>query len=175
MRVQKARNPANPESARWSAMRMLERRPHSEKEIRTKLGRKGYVPDAVDAAVQRLKDHGLIDDAAYARAFARSKLNRKPVGRRLIEAGLGAKGVSRETAKRETGAVVGDRDEAAVALEAVRKYLKRKPLKHTGERSKEAMQERSRMTGWLIRQGFDGDQIRKALTAALKTDPDDDE
>lgn len=155
-------------------MRMLERRPHSEREIRTKLGRKGYLPDAVDAAVKRLIDHGLIDDAAYARAFARSKLNRKPVGRRLIEAGLGAKGVNRELAKAQTASVLGDRDEAAVALDAVRKYLKRRPLKYAGQRSKEAAQERSRITGWLMRQGFDGDQIRKAMLAALKTDPDDD-
>lgn len=173
MRVMKARNPGNPESARWSAMRMLERRPHSEREIRTKLGRKGYLPDTIDAAVKRLTEHGLIDDAAYARAYARSKLNRKPVGRRLIEAGLGAKGVNRELAKRETGTVLADRDEDAVALAAVRKYLKRRPLKFTGQRSKEAMQERSRLTGWLMRQGFSSDQIRKAMIAAAKVDPDD--
>lgn len=169
----KARNPGNPESARWSAMRMLERRPHSEKEIRNKLGRKGYLPDSIESAIKRLKDHGLIDDAAYARAYARSKLNRKPVGRRLIEAGLGAKGVSRELAKSETSTVLGDRDESAVALDAVRKYLKRRPLKFAGQRSKEAAAERSRMIGWLMRQGFDGDQIRKATLAATKSDPDD--
>ncbi len=175
MRVMKARNPGNPESARWSAMRMLERRPHSEREIRTKLGRKGYEPQAVDAAIKRLIDHGLINDEAYARAYTRSKLNRKPVGRRLIEAGLGAKGVNRETAKQAAADVLGDRDEDAVALEAVRRYLKRRPLKYAGQRSKEAAQERSRMIAWLMRQGFDGDKIRKAIVAVAKTDPDADE
>lgn len=159
-------------AARWSAMRMLERRPHAIGEIRRKLERKGYEPAAIEAAVDRLKDQGLLDDEAFAAAFVRSRLARKPTGRRLLAMQLHVRGVDRTVAT--AAASAAGTAEADRAVEAARQYLRRKPFKHAGARTREAAMERSRLMGWLFRQGFDPDAARKALAVAGVPEEDAD-
>jgi regulatory protein len=79
----------------------------------------------IDALVARYQSSGLIDDAAYAGAQARSRL-RRGQSLRTIRAGLAAKGVGAEDAAaaldalRETG---GDPDLAAAVAFARRRRL----------------------------------------------------
>ncbi|MEK7475181.1 MAG: regulatory protein RecX [Candidatus Coatesbacteria bacterium] len=164
MKPRQARHPESEVAARWSAMRMIERRPHAVREVVTKLTRKGYEPPAIEAAVERLKEQGLLDDEKFAAAFVRSRIARKPTGRRLISMQLTAHGVDRAVAAAATaGAATG---EAERAVDAARRYLRRKPFKYAGQRNLDAAKERSRLIGWLLRQGFDSDAARKALAIA---------
>jgi len=171
VRPRRARHPGSEVAARWSAMRMLERRPHAVREIVVKLERKGYETPAIEAAVERLLDQGLLNDEAFAAAFVRSRLARKPTGRRLIAMQLTARGVDRAVAA--TAVAAAQAGEADRAAEAVRRYLRRRPMKHAGERTREAAVERSRLVGWLIRQGFDSDAARRAMQAANVREDDD--
>jgi regulatory protein len=48
------------------ALRYLAQRPRSEQEVRRRLQRAGVADDAVDGVLVQLRQHGLVDDAAFA-------------------------------------------------------------------------------------------------------------
>jgi regulatory protein len=80
-----------------AAVRLLAARAHSARELRIKLLRRGHAADEVTAALERLREGGHLDDAAYARAL----IGRRSGGRgaRAIASELAAKGVDREVAR----------------------------------------------------------------------------
>src|SRR5258708_34968341 len=49
------------------ALHFLGSRPRSEHEIRARLNRAGVAPDVADRVLERLRQNGLVDDAAFAR------------------------------------------------------------------------------------------------------------
>lgn len=82
-------------SVNYQAQAILSRRDQSEAELRRKLQRQGFPPGDIDAAVGRLKKLRLIDDAAVARRYADSLLQRKPAGPRYLIAKLRSRGIAR--------------------------------------------------------------------------------
>jgi len=70
-----------------AAVRLLASRAHSARELRLKLLRRGHPSDEIDAALERLREGGYLDDAAYARAL---------IGRR--SGGRGARAIASELA-----------------------------------------------------------------------------
>jgi regulatory protein len=85
-----------------AAMRAIESRPRSIREIHERLKRKGFEPDLIDHAITRLQDLRLLDDQAFARywiegrqhsqsrgpAALRDELRRKGVDASIIETAL---------------------------------------------------------------------------------------
>ena len=69
-------------SALESAVRLLSYRPRSERELSDRLGRKGFARPAIDAALERLRELGYVDDAAFARSWTESRQARLPRSRR---------------------------------------------------------------------------------------------
>ena len=82
-------------AARDHALLLLSQRPHSQKELRDKLIRKGEDADASDAAIAWLSEHGYLDDAAYAGTVVRH-YSRKGYGAQRVRAELYRRGVPRE-------------------------------------------------------------------------------
>ena len=78
-----------------SALRIVTVRAHSERELRIKLGRK-YPPGAVDAAIDRCRDAGFINDREFAALLARELAEKKRYGIMRIRQELAARGVERE-------------------------------------------------------------------------------
>lgn len=76
------------------AYRLLGHRSRSEHELSRRLLAKGHAPDAVQAAVERLKQDGLLDDAAFARSFVADKRRLSGWGTQRIRRGLAEAGVS---------------------------------------------------------------------------------
>lgn len=100
-------------SPRNKAMDLLARREHSAQELRAKLLSRGYAPDEVDPAIERLVEEGLLSDARFAEAFTaarvrkgqgpiriRGELEQRGVAEHLIEASLGRADVDWITAAR---------------------------------------------------------------------------
>lgn len=87
------------ESARLCAKARVEalisRRDYSERDLREKLHLDGYTQAVVEEAVHRAAECGLVDDARFGAAFARSKLA-CGWGRERIERELSRHGVSPE-------------------------------------------------------------------------------
>lgn len=103
-----------------SALRQLAMQPRSEKDLRDRLGRKGYGRVAVDAAIVRMRELGYLNDAAYARFYVDARIASTPRSRRAIAFELGRKGVERELVS-EAVAELSDED---AAYEAARRRLR---------------------------------------------------
>src|SRR5580765_1812430 len=84
---------ASEDAAKEAALKLLERGPRTEREIADRLLGRGFVPDAVEGAVERLRRVSLLDDRAFVRAFVRAELTKRPQGRRLLETKLKRRGV----------------------------------------------------------------------------------
>ncbi len=83
----------NPQHA---AIDMLARRDHSEKEMRTKLKRKGIDAETIDSVVEWLYGKKLLDDRVFAEKRAASLFRTKLVGPRWIDAKLREAGISED-------------------------------------------------------------------------------
>ncbi|GAB4127001.1 MAG: RecX family transcriptional regulator [Roseiflexaceae bacterium] len=109
-----------------AALRILESRPRSAHEIRDRLQRKGFEPDLIDYALERLTDLGLINDAVFARYWIENRQLARPRGPAALRDELRRKGIDRdlisETLQDEE--LIGDPDQQALVLarSVVRKY-----------------------------------------------------
>ena len=84
--------------AKSYVFRLLKIRFRSEKEVRDKLGQKGFSEPTVDEAVGYFRSIGLIDDRQFARRWIASRLN-KPFGVHRIRFELKEKGIAPEIIK----------------------------------------------------------------------------
>jgi regulatory protein len=76
-----------------TAVRMLARRPHSEREVRRRLKQRRLEESIIDATIERLREAKLLDDAEYARSFAEARDRTSPRSRRLLVQELRSAGV----------------------------------------------------------------------------------
>jgi regulatory protein len=102
------------------ALRLLSMGPRSERDLRDRLRRRGLRRPAIDAAVERMRELGYLDDAAFARTFVESRLGATPRSRRALTFELGRKGVDREVAATAVAAL-SDEDSA---MEAAQRRLR---------------------------------------------------
>lgn len=80
----------------WNkALDLLDRRDHSEVELRRKLMQRTFSPSAIDRAATRLQELNLLDDRRFTESWLLSRINRKAEGRAKLSALLQGKGVSR--------------------------------------------------------------------------------
>lgn len=80
-----------------SALRLLATAPRSENDVRERLTRRRGYPDvAVEAAVQRMRELGYLDDGAFARFWVESRQFGSPRSRRALAFELSRKGVGRD-------------------------------------------------------------------------------
>jgi regulatory protein len=143
------------------ALNMLALRARSSSELARSLVRKGEEKANADWAIARLQEQGLLDDAAFARAFTRSKVVGGKQSRRRVEQELTRKGVSRSVAGEAIENVFEEEavDQRAIVEEAARKKL------HSLSGLEPAVQRR-RLYAFLARRGYDLDDIRAAVEAA---------
>jgi regulatory protein len=142
------------------ALNMLAFRARSSSELARSLQRKGEERPHVDWALARLEEQGLLDDAAFARSFARSKVVDGKQSRRRVQQDLARKGVSRRLTDEAIDTVFEEEavDQRAIVEEAARKKLR------TLAGLEPAVQRR-RLYGFLARRGYEIDDIRSVLSA----------
>ncbi len=108
--------------ARERMLYALDRRLHSEKELRDKL-RKDYPPEIIDEAIEILRSLNLIDDKKFAFAFANDRKSFSKKGPRIVAAELSSKGVSREIINEAVASVFEDKEEQLeTAIRLILKY-----------------------------------------------------
>ena len=132
-----------------AALRLLSYRPRSETELRQRLARRGVPPALIDSTIQRLRELGLVDDAAFARAWVESRERTSPRGQRLLRQELRAKGVNSDASRELVEGV----DDAEAALRA----SARRAASLSGLPQEEF---RRRLGDFLRRRGFDYETIR---------------
>jgi regulatory protein len=142
------------DKAYLAALRFLEARPRSIAEVRARLGRKDYAPEAIDAAIARLAELELLDDAAFARYWVENRQANRPRGAGALRDELRRKGIDADI----TAEVLNDDsltgDEAASAWGLARGALR----KYAGSHDRNAFTRR--MGSYLQRRGYTFDVIR---------------
>lgn len=121
--------------------------------MRRRLGREGFAGEVIDEAIGELQKQGLIDDAAFARAWVESRLSSKPKSRRLIERELAEKAVPQELAEQATSEI--DDEENAYRLGLRRMRM----LEKAGH-----VEFHRRMTSYLAYRGFPGALVRHIVS-----------
>ncbi len=144
-----------------AALRALMRRAHSIYEMRQALERRAEEKTSVQRVLQRLKRENLLDDARYARDFARSRAQSRREGRYRIARELRARGIPDRHIRAALEEIFAEVDEATL----VRKRLERKLRQLRG-----ALDERQLASLYrsLLRAGFSTDIIRQELRAATQ-------
>lgn len=133
-------------------------RSRSERELTRWLAQKGHAPEHVVSAVERLRALGFLNDAEFARSFARSRAVGRGMSRRRIQAELSRRGVARDLVDAAVADVMEDEgiDERmlvdAAALKKLRSLAGLEP--HV---------QRRRLYGFLARQGFAAEFVHDAV------------
>ena len=140
--------------AQEKALYLLEHRSHSKKELRDKLVRAEIPKEAAQAAADRMEELGLVDDEAFARAYARELFLRKRYGKTRVRQELKRKGIDPETIEALLEEYGGE-EEALENISAVleRKYAAWREDEKTKRRAFAALQ----------RLGYSYELIRRAM------------
>jgi regulatory protein len=160
----------DPESvARGICLRALTGAPKTRSQLADLLATRGVPEDAAETVLDRFTEVGLIDDAAFARAWVSSRQSGRGLARRALSAELRAKGVDPEVAA-EAVEAVDDDDERASARRLVDRKVgaMRRLDRATATR---------RLMGMLARKGYSGGLaaavVREALDGADADDLED--
>jgi regulatory protein len=164
-----------------AAARFLEARARSIGEVRRRLTSAGYQADLVDGAITRLGELGMLDDAAFARAWVDSRDRARPRGERALADELRLRGVDRAVIvaaldeRREASAAVGadtDDEIAPSADEAAATRLLERNSRLLA-RVADPRARRQRAYALLARNGFDPG-VCSALAARVVEAPEPD-
>ena len=149
------------ETAYLTALQQLARRELSEAQLRQRLSRRGFPPDDIDGAIDRLRQDGSLDDARVAAAIARSQLSIKKRGARRVRREIEAAGITAALAERAVAEVYAEVDADALMAAAIDRRL--------GTRRLDDDREMARLYRYLIGQGFDADRAMNALRARRRS------
>lgn len=144
---------------------MLEARARAVTELRRLLIKKGEPVAEVDAAIERLRSSGLLDDANFARQLTRSKALGAGLSRRRIQQELAKRGVAREVSDEAIEDVF---EVEGVETDASIDRLARKKLRTLT--NVDGPTRKRRLYGFLARRGYDNDDIARALRVVLESD-----
>ena len=133
------------------AIRYLGNREHSRKEIIAKLERKQFNQEAIETALNRLDELGLLDDRSFAMNYVGSRSRKKPLGRYKLRYELLQKGIAEEVIDE----VLNEYDSSTHCLDAA---LKKLPFIKGDGRYR-----RKKLHAFLMNRGFDSQTIRETL------------
>ena len=103
------------------ALRLINRRPRSEFELRSSFEQKHVPIEVQDIVLDRLREVELVDDCAFAHTWVENRLTFRPRSSRIIRDELRKKGVPREAIE----AALEDYDEERAAYQAAQKAARR--------------------------------------------------
>ena len=156
--------------ARETCLNLLAMRSRTKAELRTALLRKGIEEAVADQVLGRLDEVGLVDDAAFAEQWVRSRHTYQGMARRALTAELRRKGVTDGVAAAAVSTLDSEAEEARA------RELVRKRLRSTGTAPELTVIRR--LVGMLARKGYpEGlayrvvrDELRAAGSAAEPLD-----
>lgn len=110
--------------AKDQALRYLEIRPHSKKELTLKLRRKSYPKEVIETALSDLKKVDLVNDETYTLQFIQNELTLRPGSKKLLRSKLIQRGIKSEIFEPILDKFYEKQDEGEIALQIAQKFLK---------------------------------------------------
>jgi len=152
--------PGSEEAARAICLRLLTAGPRTRAQLATAL-RKRRIPDEVaESVLGRFTEVGLIDDAAFARAWVESRHHGRGLARRALSAELRQRGVPDGEVRSAVG-LLGPQDELATARRLVAKRISASQGKPMPARARQLM-------GMLARKGYPAGLAAQVVREALE-------
>ncbi|WP_204034534.1 regulatory protein RecX [Micromonospora qiuiae] len=146
------------EVAREICLRQLSVRPRTRAELAAALARQGISEETASEVLDRYDEVGIIDDAAFARAWVTSRHAGRGLARRALANELRQRGVDGDTASE----ALGELDETTEA-ETARALVRRKLRTARGEPDAVFR----RLVGMLARKGYSPGVAIRAVKEAL--------
>jgi regulatory protein len=141
--------------AKSCALKFLSYRSRSRKELFDKLKRKGFSNGQIDHTIRFLEAAGLIDDQNLAGELFAYSLERKPLGKKGIEAFLSRRGIGKELIHRTLSVHTGDMEQ-----ESANRFVEKK-LRSLKSYPEDVV--KRRLWGMLRRRGFSAEAAQKAI------------
>jgi regulatory protein len=168
---------ADPEDvARSILLRKLTAAPRTRAQLADALAQRGVPDEVADATLDRFEDLGLVDDAEFARQWARSRQVGRGLARRALAYELRQRGVDDDLVKEAL-----DDPELGDELETARELVRRRLAAARPRLSDPVERERQvrRALGMLARKGYGagvaGRAVRESMRELTSTDDLGDE
>jgi regulatory protein len=153
------------ERARQVCLRLLTLAPRTRAQLADALRKRGIPDDTADEVLSRFEDVGLIDDAAFARAWVESRHYSRGLAGRALSAELKQRGVAAD----EIRAAIDERLGPDAEVSAARRLVDRK-LEST--RGLPPEQRTRRLAGMLARKGYPAGLAFRVIREALGAEGD---
>ncbi len=137
------------------ALKLLNYRSRSRKELIERLERKGFSPGQIRSTIQFLEHGGFLQDTIVARELCRYAVEKKHYGKRGIEHFLRSRGIEKDIIHEQLSTLLPDID-----YETAARFVKRR-LQSLDRLPPHVM--RRRLWGMLQRRGFSGEVIRAVM------------
>ena len=148
------------EQARQICLRLLTVAPRTRAQLATALRRRGIPAGTAEAVLGRFTDVGLIDDAAFARAWVESRHHSRGLSRRSLSAELRRQGVETEEI-REAVDTLDPEQEVATA----RRLVEQKMASTRGQPPEARVR---RAAGTLARKGYPPGLVFRLIKEVLE-------
>jgi len=153
------------ERARQVCLRLLTLAPRTRAQLADALRKRGIPDETADEVLSRFEDVGLIDDAAFARAWVESRHYSRGLAGRALSAELKQRGVAAD----EIRAAIEERLDPDAEVSAARRLIDRK-LEST--RGLPPEQRTRRLAGMLARKGYPAGLAFRVIREALGAEGD---
>lgn len=148
------------EKAYTKALKFLNYRPRSEKEVRDNLVKKKIDPDFINGIIELLKKQKFLDDVAFARMWIESRMRAKPRAVRVLKMELRLKGIADDIIE-----PLLQEEDANSDLEMAKSLIEKKLPRLQKLPEEEVKIKLGQLLG---RKGFNWDTIRQAVDEVLK-------
>ena len=126
--------------------------------MRKALARSGHAEEEVEAAIARLRQERLLDDASFAGRFARSRIAHHGLGRHRVRQALRERGVARSTAEAGLSEALTEVSEGATLDAVARRYWREHARDEPARRLR-------KLWAALLRRGFPMGLVHDRLAA----------
>jgi regulatory protein len=155
---------ADPEAqARQVCLRLLTLAPRTRAQLADALRAKDIPDEAADVVLGRFEDVGLIDDAAFARAWVESRHHSRGLAGRALQSELRQRGVAPDEIRAAIDEQLSPEEEAATARHLVDRKL-------PSTRGLTAEQRVRRLAGLLARKGYPAGLSFRVIREAIEAE-----
>ena len=148
------------------ANRLINHRPRSEHELRTRLLEADFPPELVEEVISRCLNNGMVDDAIFAREWVRQRAEHNKKSVSVLRQELKQKGIAGYIAE-EALSTVDEDDQQAIMKGLIDK--KARGMKTPPQDRKEYDKALRRIVGVAARRGFPEGQALGYAREALET------
>lgn len=157
--VEKLKQKDGDEVVYLRALNFISFQPRTTYEVNAKLNKLGYSSEMIKKTIERLRENHLLEDREFAQNWAENRAEFKPRGRKLIRLELRKKGIMPEVIDASIQSIPPEEELAFKAANVYARRLESLDWEHFHDR----------LTGFLLRRGFDYSATKSAVLNVWNT------